>query len=51
METDRTERPASEFDKPLITQQRSEKLTCPVLPEVSFNYRSAANSVYENLHS
>ena len=49
METDRTEPPASEFDRPFITQQRSDQLTRPVFPQVSFNYRAAANSDYECL--
>jgi hypothetical protein len=44
METDRTEPPASEFDKPFITQQESQQLTSPVVPQVSFTYRFAANS-------
>ena len=51
METDRTEPPASEFDGPFITQQRSEQLTRPVFPQVIFNYRSAAKSDYEYLNS
>jgi len=51
MESDRTERPTSQFDGPFITQQRSEQPTRPILPQVSFNYRSAANSDYEYLHS
>jgi len=51
METDRTEPPASELNRPFITQQRSEQLTRPVSPQVSFNFRFAANSDYEYLYS
>jgi len=47
METDRTEPPASELNRPFITQQRSEHLTRPVSPQVSNNYHSAAKSDYE----
>lgn len=47
METDRTEPPATELDGPFFTQQRSEQLTRPVFPQVSFIYRSAANIDYE----
>ena len=51
METGRTEPPASEFDTPFITQQESQQLTRPVVPQVSFTYRSAAHSDYEYLHN
>jgi len=51
METDRTECPGSELNSPFITQHRSEQPTRPVLPEVSFNYRSGSNSDYGYLHS
>ena len=51
METDRTEPPGQQFDGPFITQQRSEQPTRPIFPQVSLNYRSAANSDYEYLNS
>jgi len=47
MGTDRPERPPPELIRPFITQQRSEQLTRPVFPQVSLNYRTAANSDYE----
>ena len=50
METYRTEPPASELNRPFITHQCSEQLTRPVFPQVSYNYRSAANTNYEYLH-
>ena len=42
METDRKASPASECDKPLLTQQESEQLTRPFVAQVSITYRSAA---------
>jgi len=51
METDRTEPPAAELDRPFITQQKSEQLTRPYFPQVCFNFRSAANSDYEYLQN
>ena len=49
MESDRTDPPPSELNRPFFNQQGSEQLTRPVFPQVSFNYRSAANSDYEYL--
>ena len=46
METDGTAPSASPLDGPIITQQISEQISRPEYPQVSFNYRSAANSVY-----
>jgi len=51
METDRKESPASECDKPFLTQQKSEQLTRPILAQVSFTYRSVPSSDNEYLHS
>ena len=51
METDRREPPTLQFEGPFTTQQESEQPTRPVFPQVRFNYRCAANSDYEYLHS
>ena len=50
METDRKESPSSGCDKPFLTQQKSEKLTRPVLAQVRYTYRSARQVVTEYLH-
>jgi len=42
METDRKASPPPECDKPFLTQQKPEKLTRPLLAQVSITYRSAA---------
>jgi hypothetical protein len=41
METDRKASPASESDKPFLTQLKLEQLTRPVFAQVSVTYRSA----------